>query len=151
MQPRFPQKKFEDIQYNVREKLPQKNFTKNIAYNVAYIIIKSLNYLYDRIPVTNQLYRPNGLPHKNIKYQWFKSRLFPLTIIEQNKLGLNIRESQKFENFKLKILTFTRLSLKFAFYCHNSGGFEPNFSIHFQCINFNIPPRHSKFPFQVHT
>ena len=47
-------------------KLPEKNFTKNIAYSVAY---ESPNYLYDRIPVISQLYRPKGLTRYHIRNQ----------------------------------------------------------------------------------
>ena len=52
------------------------------------------------------------------------TRFFPLTVIEWNKLGWKIKNSESIETFKQKILSFTRPSPNSTFNCHNPKGIK---------------------------
>ena len=82
-------------------------------------------YLFDIIPQSNCPYRTRNalnIPHINVKHQFFKNSYFPSTIIEWKKLDSNIRNSEKLQIFKSKILRFIRPTTNSIFGCHNPIG-----------------------------
>ena len=58
----------------------------------------------------------------HVKHQFFKNSFFPSTIIEQNKLNSNIRNSETLNIFKSKTLKFIRPTANSIYGCHNSIG-----------------------------
>ena len=72
---------------------------------------QSPRYLFEVIPTAKRAYitRNNDkLPHFKVKHNYFKNSFFPSTVIEWNKLDLNIRNAESLTNFKSKILKFIR-------------------------------------------
>ena len=59
-----------------------------------------------------------------MKHNYFKNSFFPSTVIEWNKLDLNIRNSKNLTNFKGNILKFTRPSENSVFLCNNPKGIQ---------------------------
>ena len=57
-----------------------------------------------------------------MKHQFFKNSYSPSTIIEWNKLGSNIRNSETLIIFKSKIVKFMRPTANSIFGCHNPVG-----------------------------
>ena len=118
------QQKMESIQYNAalaitgairgssREKLYQELGLETLQQRrwyrklcCFYKILKSQSpkYLYSIIPTLNMTYRTrqcNKIPTINVKHNFFKNTFFPSTIIEWNKLGLKIKNSESIETFK---------------------------------------------------
>ena len=134
------QQKMETIQYNAalaitgamrgssREKLYQELGLETLQQRRC-LLLKSQppKYLYSIIPIHNMLYRArqcNKIPAINVKHDFFKNTIFPSTIIEWNKLGWKIKNSESIETFKQKILSFTRPSPNSTFNCHNPKGIK---------------------------
>ena len=70
-------------------------------------------YLFEVIPTAKRAYitRNNDkLPHFKVKHNYFKKFFFPSTVIEWNKLDLNVRNSKSLTNFKSKVLKYIRPS-----------------------------------------
>ena len=59
------------------------------------------------------------LPHLKVKHNYFKNSFFPSTVIEWNKLDLDIRNSESLISFKNKVLKFIRHSENSIFLCNN--------------------------------
>ena len=64
------------------------------------------------------------LPHSKVKYNYFKNPFFPSTVIEWNKLDLNIRNSESLTSFKSKVWKFIRPSENSIFLCNNPKGIQ---------------------------
>ena len=61
------------------------------------------------------------LSHFKVKHNYFKNSFFPSTVIEWNKLDLNIRDSESLTSFKSKVFKFMHPSENSPF-CNNSKG-----------------------------
>ena len=88
---------------------------------------QSPGYLFEVISTTKRAYttKNNGkLPHFKVKHNYFKYFFFTLTVIEWNKLDLNIRNSESLTSFKSKVLKFIRLSENSIFLCNNPKGIQ---------------------------
>ena len=59
-----------------------------------------------------------------IKHNYFKNSFFSLTVIESNKLDLNIRNSESLTIFQTKVLKFMCLSKNSIFLCNNPKGMQ---------------------------
>ena len=64
------------------------------------------------------------LPHFKVKHNYFKNSFFPSTVIEWNKLDLNICNSESLISFKSKVLKFTRPPENSIFLCNNPKGIQ---------------------------
>ena len=88
---------------------------------------QSLRYLFEVIPTAKRAYitRNNDkLPHVKVKHNYFKNSFFPSTVIEWNKLDLDIRNSVNLISFKSKVLKFIRPSENSIFLCNNPKGIQ---------------------------
>ena len=88
---------------------------------------QSPRYLFEVIPTAKRAYitRNNDkLPHFKVKHNYFKNSFFPSTVIEWNKLDLNIRNSESLTSFKSKVLKFIRPSENSIFLCNNPKGIQ---------------------------
>ena len=84
-----------------------------------------LKYLFDIILQSDCPYRTANalnIPYINVKHQIFKNLYFQSTIIEWNKLGSNIRNSETLIIFKSKIVKFMRPTANSIFGCHSPVG-----------------------------
>ena len=85
--------------------------------------IQSPRYLFEVfIPTPKRAYiiRNNDkLPQFKVNHNYFKNSVFPLTVIEWNKLDLNIGNSKTLISFKSKVLKFIRPSKNSNFLCNN--------------------------------
>ena len=61
----------------------------------------------------------NSIPLFNVKHDYYKDYFFLSTIIEQNKLDCDIKNSESLALFKKRILAFMRPSANSTFQCHN--------------------------------
>ena len=80
---------------------------------------QSSRYLSELIATAKQEYltrHKNSIPLFNVKH---KNSFFLSTIIEQNKLDSNIRNSKSLVLFKKRTLAFVRPSANSTFHCHN--------------------------------
>ena len=78
--------------------------------------------LFNIIPIGNSFYITRN--HANIplfksNHNFFKNSFFPSTIIEQNNLDPNLRNSDTYETFKNTILKYIRPFPNSVFKCHN--------------------------------
>ena len=64
------------------------------------------------------------LPHFKVKHNYFKHSFFPSTVIEWNKLDLNIRNSESLTSFKTKVLKFIHHSENRIFLFNNPKGIQ---------------------------
>ena len=64
----------------------------------------------------------NNIPLFSVKHNFFQNSFFPSTVIEGNKLDLNIRNSESLNIFKKTLLNFIRPSGSTVFNCHNPKG-----------------------------
>ena len=64
------------------------------------------------------------LPHFKAKHSYLKKSFFPSTVIEWNKLDLNIRNSECLTSFKGKVLKFICPSENSTFLCNNPKGIK---------------------------
>ena len=55
---------------------------------------------------------------------FFKKTFFPSTTIEWNKLAWKIKNSERIETFKKRIISFIRPSPKSTLNCHNPKGIK---------------------------
>ena len=87
-----------------------------------YEVFKTLSprYLFDVYSTRNN----DKLPHFKVKHNYFKNSFFPSTVIEWNKLDLNIRNSESAISFKSKVLKFIRPSENSLFLCNNAKGIQ---------------------------
>ena len=88
---------------------------------------QSPRYLFEVIPTAKRAYitRNNDkLPHFKVKHNYFKNSFFPSTVIEWNKLDLDIRNSVNLISFKSKVLKFIRPSENSIFLCNNPKGIQ---------------------------
>ena len=86
---------------------------------------QSPRYLFEVIPTAKRAYitRNNDkLPHFKVKHNYFKNSFFPSTVIEWNKLDLNIHNSKSLTSFKSKVLKFISPSENSIFLCNNPKG-----------------------------
>ena len=74
---------------------------------VAFIKFQSSRYLFDVIPTTKracitrkQIRNNDKLSNFKVKHNYLENSFFPLTVIEWNKLDLNIRNSERLASFK---------------------------------------------------
>ena len=145
------QQKMETIQYNAalaitgairgssREKLYQELGLETLQQRrwyrklcCFYKILKSQSpkYLYSIIPIHNMSYRArqcNKIPAINVKHDFIKNTFFPSTIIEWNKLGWKVKNSESIETFKISFpfsFSFIRPSPNRTFNCHNPRGIK---------------------------
>ena len=58
-------------------------------------------------------------PNFKVKHDLFKNSFFPSTLIEWNKLDLNIRNPERLTNFKGNIFKFIHPSENSVFLCNN--------------------------------
>ena len=76
---------------------------------------QSPKYFSELILTARQTYmkrHKNSVPLFKVKHDYFKNSLFPLTVIEWNKLDSNIRNSESLALFKKRILTFEKIFRK---------------------------------------
>ena len=66
----------------------------------------------------------NKIPAINVKHDFFKNTFFPSTIMEWNKLGWEIKNSESIVTSKKRILSFIRPSANSTFNCHNPRGIK---------------------------
>ena len=86
---------------------------------------QSPRYLFEVTAKRAYSTRNNGkLAHFKVKHNYFKSSFFPSTLIEWNKLDLNIRNSESHTSFKNKVLKFIRPSENTIFLCNNPKGIQ---------------------------
>ena len=88
---------------------------------------QSPRYLFDVYPTAQRasIARNNDKrPHFKLKHNCFKNSSFPSTVIEWNKLDLNIRNSESLTSFKGNILKFIRHSENNVFVCSNLKGIQ---------------------------
>ena len=64
------------------------------------------------------------LPHFKVKHNYFKNDFSPSTVSDQNKLDLNIRNSESFTSFKSKVLKFIHPSINSILLCNNPKGIQ---------------------------
>ena len=91
-----------------------------IQYNVALTITGTIRS--SIIPIHNMSYRTrqcNKIPAINVKHNFFKKTFFPSTIIEWNKLGWEIENSESIVTFRKRILSFIGPSANSTFYFNN--------------------------------
>ena len=84
-------------------------------------------YFFEVLPIPKRAYitRNNDkLPHFKVKHNYFKNSFFPSTVIEWNKLDLDIRNSVNLISFKSKVLKFIRPSENSIFLCNNPKGIQ---------------------------
>ena len=84
-------------------------------------------YLFEVIPTAKRAYitRNNDkLPHFKVKHNYFKKIFFPSTVIEWNKLDLNVRNSKSLTNCKSKVLKYIRPSKNSIILCDNPRGIQ---------------------------
>ena len=83
---------------------------------------QSPSYLFDIIPTAKRAYitrNDDKLPNFKVKHCNFKNSFIPSTVIEQNKLDLNILNSGSLTSFKGDISKFTCPSENSVFLCNN--------------------------------
>ena len=88
---------------------------------------QSTRYLFEVIPTAKRAYiirNNNQLPHFKVKHNYFKNSFIPSTVIEWNKLDLDIRNSVSLISFKSKVLKFIRPSENSIFLCNNPKGIQ---------------------------
>ena len=88
---------------------------------------QSPRYLFEVIPTAKRAYitRNNDkLPHFKVKHNYFKSYFFSSTVIEWNRVDLDIRNSESLTSFKSKVLKFIRSSENSIFLCNNPRGIQ---------------------------
>ena len=88
---------------------------------------QSPRYLFEVIPTAKRAYitRNNDkLPHFKVKHNYFKNSFFLSTVIEWNKLDLNIRNTESLTSFRSKVLKFIRPSENSIFFCNNPKGIQ---------------------------
>ena len=84
-------------------------------------------YLFKVIPIAKRacITRNNDkLPHFKVKRNYFKSYFFSSTVIEWNRVDLDIRNSESLTSFKSKVLKFIRSSENSIFLCNNPRGIQ---------------------------
>ena len=88
---------------------------------------QSRMYLFKVIPIAKRacITRNNDkLPHFKVKRNYFKSYFFSSTVIEWNRVDLDIRNSESLTSFKSKVLKFIRSSENSIFLCNNPRGIQ---------------------------
>ena len=86
---------------------------------------KHPSYLFDIIPrvlSTRTTRNHNNIPLFDVKHEYFWNSFFPSTVIEWNKLDINIRNSQLVSAFEKQILKFMRPSPNSTFNVHDPHG-----------------------------
>ena len=90
------------------ETLQQRHWYRKLCYFHKILKSQSPKYLYSITPIHDMSsYRTrqcNKIPVINVKYDFSKKNLFPSTIIERNKLDLEIKNSESIKNFLKRIL-----------------------------------------------
>ena len=88
---------------------------------------KHPSYLFDIIPrvlSTRTTRNHNNIPLFDVKHEYFWNSFFPSTVIEWNKLDINIRNSQLVSAFEKQILKFMRPSPNSTFNVHDPRGIK---------------------------
>ena len=88
---------------------------------------KHPSYLFDIIPrvlSTRTTRNHNNIPLFDVKHEYFWNSFFPSTVIEWNKLDINIRNSQLVSAFEKQILKFMRPSPNSTFNVHDPHGIK---------------------------
>ena len=108
------------------ESLQQRPWYRKLCFFFKICKNRCPKYLFETIPQSNCQYRTRNVQnilHINVKQQFFKNSYFPSTIIEWNKLGSNIPNSETLYIFKSKILKFIRPTANIIIFdCHNRVG-----------------------------
>ena len=140
--------KFESIQYNAclalsgairgssRENLYQELGVESLQYrrwyrklSLFYKIFKENKpvYLFNLIPIKNSNHNTRNTDKITLfraKHNFFKNYFFPSTVIESNKLDLNLRSAASLNVFRKNLLKFIRPSPNSVFNCHNCKGIK---------------------------
>ena len=93
------------------ESLQHRCWYRTLCYLYKIVVNKSPNCLFKIVPASNTIYNTrntNDIPLMNVKHNFFKNTFFPSTIIEWNKLDLEICNSASFDSFKESIGKFIR-------------------------------------------
>ena len=109
------------------ETLQQRRWYRKLCCFYKILKSQSPKYLYSTIPVHNMSYRTkqcNKIPAINMKHDFFNSIFFPSTTIEWNKLDWKIKNSERIETFKKRMLSFLRPSPDSTFNCDNPKGIK---------------------------
>ena len=88
---------------------------------------QSPQYLFNIIPTSMRPYNTrnsNNIPQFKVKHNFFQNSLFPSVVIEWNKLGQNISNSENLFMCKKKLSKFIRPSGNSVFRFHNPKGIE---------------------------
>ena len=89
-----------------------------ISYKCKLFSWLSSRYSFDVIPTATRPFitkNDDKLPYFKVKHNYFKN-VFPSTVIDWNKLDLNICNSKSLTSFKDNILNFIRPSKKGSFF-----------------------------------
>ena len=84
-------------------------------------------YLFEVIPTAKRAditRNHDKVPHFKVKHNYFKKFFFPSTVIEWNKLDLNVRNSKSLTNCKSKVLKYIRPSKNSIILCDNPRGIQ---------------------------
>ena len=109
------------------ESLQLRRWCRNLC--LFYYISKNQHsqYLFNLVPVRYSLYNTrniSNLPFFNAGHSIFKNSFFPSTIIDWNKLDINLRSSRSLFIFKKHILQFTRPSFNSMYNSDNPKGIK---------------------------
>ena len=109
------------------ETLQQQRWYRKLCCFYKILKSQSPKYLYSIITIHNMSYRTrqcNNIPAITLKHDFFKNMFFPSTIIEWKKLDQKIKNSERIETFKKRILSFIRSSSNSTFNCHKPTGIK---------------------------
>ena len=109
------------------ETLQQRRWYRKLCIFFKIIKEKSPEYLYSTLPTTSNIHRTrnsDNIPNFSTKHNFFKNSFFPSTILEWNKLDINIRNLESLSKFKSGILKFIRPIPNSVFKLHNPEGIK---------------------------
>ena len=114
------------------ESLQQRWWYRKLCLFFKIIKNQSPKYPFQLIPTARESYmtrHKNRIPLLNIKHDYLKISFFSSTIIEQNNLDSNIKNSESLTIFKKHILAFIRPAVNSTFHCHRSCRFKINYKV----------------------
>ena len=109
------------------ESLQSRRWMRKLCFFYRVYNKQMPTYLTDVIPARNENYNLRNRMNVNlmrVNHNFFKNSFFPSTIIEWNKLDLEIRTSVNVASFRKKILKFIKPSANSIFGIHNPMGIK---------------------------
>ena len=109
------------------ETLQSRRWFRKLCLFYKIVNNQSPSYLFDYIPSTDRIYNTRNaanVPRIKSKHTFFKNSYIPSTIIEWNKLDLDIRNAESYALFRKHLLSFIRPEANNIFNVHNAKGIK---------------------------